>query len=83
VAVRLGVAHRGSPPWRGGIGEDLADGGEGLVGGERLADTMLSYYGPTSCTQKPKLMRKGEQFTYTSTHPTTVLVIKVLYYSSS
>jgi hypothetical protein len=28
---------------------------------------LLSYYAPTTCTQKLKLMGKGGQFTYTST----------------
>ena len=32
---------------------------------------LLSYYVPTSYTQKPNLMRKGEQFTYGSTLPLT------------
>jgi hypothetical protein len=30
-------------------------------------DTMLSYYAPTICNQKTKLIGKGGQFTYTST----------------
>jgi hypothetical protein len=32
---------------------------------------LLSYYAPTSCTQKPKLMGKSGQFTYTSILPLT------------
>jgi hypothetical protein len=31
------------------------------------SDIMLSYYAQTSCTEKPGLMGKDEQFTYTST----------------
>jgi hypothetical protein len=31
------------------------------------SDTMLSYYAPTSCTQKLRLVGKGGKFIYTST----------------